>query len=146
MPLNTFTHTVTSEKVDFRSIGLIAGGSGITPVLQVSEALLATQANVKIGILYANQTEGDILCRDELNRLERDHPTRIKVWYTLDRPPTEGWKYSSGFINEEMVKEHLPKASEHTVTFMCGPPPMIKFACIPNLLKVGHAETTFFSF
>ena len=30
--------------------------------------------------------------------------------------------------------------------FMCGPPPMLKFACIPNLTKVGHKETNFFSF
>ena len=42
-----------------------------------------------------------------------------KVWYTVDRAP-EGWKYSTGFITEDMIRDHLPAASEHTYTFMCA--------------------------
>lgn len=37
----------------------------------------------------------------------------LQVWYTLDRPPPS-WAYSSGFINEDMIKEHLPSASADT--------------------------------
>ncbi len=29
---------------------------------------------------------------------------------------------------------------------MCGPPPMINFACIPNLKKIGYDEQDFISF
>ena len=61
------------------------------------------------------------------------------MWYTVDRAP-EGWKYSVGFIDEAMCRERLPAPSEHTYIFMCGPPPMLKFACRPNLDKLGHAE------
>ena len=45
-----------------------------------------------------------------------------------------------GFIDEGMCRERLPAPSEHTYIFMCGPPPMLKFACRPNLDKLGHAE------
>ena len=57
--------------------------------------------------------------------------------YTLDRPPTN-WAYSSGFISPDMISEHLPAPSESTVVVMCGPPPMIKFACRANLDKLGY--------
>ena len=64
----------------------------------------------------------------------------------LPAQPESGWRYSLGFINEEMVKAHLPPPSEKTVIFMCGPPPMIKFACKPNLEKAGHKEANLHCF
>ena len=56
------------------------------------------------------------------------------------------WKYSEGFINDEMIKEHFPAPGEDTFILMCGPPPMIQFACNPNLDKLGYAEETRFSY
>ena len=41
---------------------------------------------------------------------------------------------------EQMVREHLPAPSDDTVILMCGPPPMIQYACTPNLNAVGHAK------
>ena len=102
----------------------------------------ATQVE-EIRILYANQTEKDILCQDLLDECLKD--PRVKVWYTVDRAPP-GWKYSTGFIDEAMIREHMPPPADDTVVFMCGPPPMLKFACIPNLNKVGHSEANYFSF
>lgn len=119
-------------------IGMIAGGTGITPMLQVITAILNDpKDSTKISLLYANQTEDDILVRDLLEAHQKNHPDRFSLWYTLDRPNSD-WKYSQGFINQEMVENHLPAPSDSTVILMCGPPPMIKFACLPNLEKVGH--------
>lgn len=56
------------------------------------------------------------------------------------------WEYSKGFISEDMVREHLPLPSNETLILMCGPPPMIQFACNPNLDKVGHADSRRFTF
>ncbi len=56
----------------------------------------------------------------------------------MDRP-TEDWQYSSGFINEDMIREQLFPAGPSTICCLCGPPPMIKFACLPNLEKLGYA-------
>ena len=64
----------------------------------------------------------------------------VDVWYTLDQPP-DNWSYSSGFIDEAMVRNHLPAPGPKTYIFCCGPPPMIDFACKPNLEKVGHAAS-----
>merc|ERR1712032_179940 len=79
---NTFTNTLTGTKKPFRKIGFISGGSGITPTLQVVEALIADpKRNFDIWILFANQTEADILCRPQLDACEKD--PRVKVWYTV---------------------------------------------------------------
>jgi len=137
--LTTFTHTPSGDKTPFDTIGFIAGGSGITPVLQTTHALVADPATkVSVMILFANRSIEDILCKDLLDALEKD--PRVKVHYTLDVQPTTPWKYSLGFISEDMVRQALPPPAEKTVIFMCGPPPMINFACKPNLEKVGHKE------
>jgi NAD(P)H-flavin reductase len=45
----------------------------------------------------------------------------------------------SGFIDKKMVQEHLPAAGAGTHLLVCGPPPMIKFACKPAFEALGHA-------
>jgi len=129
-----------------KKIGMIAGGTGITPMLQVvNDILKHPEDKTEVSLLFANQTEEDILLREEIEEMVEENPGRLHVWYTLDRAQ-ENWSYSSGFVNEEMIKEHLPKSDEHSVILMCGPPPMIKFACIPNLEKLGFKPDQYFSF
>merc|ERR1711967_153216 len=92
-----------------------------------------------ISLIYANQTEDDILVRDMLEGLAAKHPKQLKIHYTLDRPP-KGWKYSEGFITDTMIAEHLPGPKEKSLVLMCGPPPMVKFACQANLDKLGYPK------
>lgn len=99
-------------------------------------------------LIFANQTEEDILLRKELEAIPKE---RFHLWYTLDRPPEKGWNYSTGFINKDMVAAHMPSktanaASNDTLLLMCGPPPMIKFACEPAFKEVGFTEDEFFAF
>lgn len=129
-----------------KHVGMIAGGTGITPMLQIISAIMKDPKDETVCyLLFANQTEKDILLRPELEEVLVNNPTRFKRWYTLDRAP-EGWAFSQGFISEEMVKNHLPPPGDDTLILMCGPPPMIQFACNPNLDKVGHAEDRRFTF
>eukprot|EP00958_Prasinococcus_capsulatus_P001618 scaffold141_cov410-Prasinococcus_capsulatus_cf.AAC.16 len=58
-------------------------------------------------LLFANQTENDILLRDEIEQWHTDPTVSFRRWYTLDRPG-DGWEYSQGFINEQMLKESMP--------------------------------------
>jgi len=125
----------------YRQLGLIAGGSGITPCLQVAAALLANPGlNVSIRILTANKTPADVLCMKELETLSAD--PRVEVWHTVSRrakdDPTP-WPYSSGRIDAAMLSARMPPPGDGTFVFMCGPPGMIDVACKPNLLKLGHA-------
>jgi cytochrome-b5 reductase len=136
-----------------RRLGLIAGGSGITPMYQILNEILKEQTSIvpgervdiKIWLLFANQTEQDILLRDELEQLAASNSDRFKLWYTIDRA-SEEWKYSKGFINETMLSEHMPPPGDDTLICICGPPPMIKFACIPNLDKLGYNESMRYTF
>ncbi|KAG4066767.1 hypothetical protein HA402_012834 [Bradysia odoriphaga] len=122
-----------------KRVNMIAGGSGITPMLQIIKAILKNSDDLtSICLLFANRTEDDILCRDELESIRDQYPHRVKLWLTLDLP-SDGWKYGSGFITAEMIKNHLFGPSNDTMTLICGPPPMIEFACNPNLDKLGYA-------
>lgn len=136
-------------------IGMIAGGTGITPMLQILTAIFTNPNDTTIvKLLYANQSEDDILVRPELEALAAQHPTRFSLHYTVDRPPatttTTAWKYSTGFITKEMIETHLfvkKKDGEDDASttkiqyFLCGPPPMIKFACLPNLEAMGDRKS-----
>lgn len=131
-----------------KNFGMIAGGTGITPMLQVIKAVLRDGSDKStMSLIYANQTEEDILVRDELESIAKQYPDRFRLHYTLDRPP-EGWSQSSGFITKEMIEANLPAPSGNgsTQIFMCGPPPMIKFACLPALKELGFTEDHWFAF
>lgn len=130
--------TVSKKEINAKMLGLMSGGTGITPMLQLIKAVLFDPNDqTKISLIFANQSEEDILVRDMLEDLQQKHPTRFKMHYTLDRPP-KGWQYSSGFITEDMIKAHLPPPGPASMTFACGPPPMVKFACKANLEKAGY--------
>ncbi|XP_044533461.1 NADH-cytochrome b5 reductase 3 [Gracilinanus agilis] len=129
-----------------KSVGMIAGGTGITPMLQIIRAIMKDPEDHTVcHLLFANQTEKDILLRSELEELRTQHSARFKLWFTVDKAP-EDWDYSQGFVNEDMIREHMPPPEAEPLILMCGPPPMIQYACIPNLDKVGYPKDLRFSF
>lgn len=135
-----------AEIVNVKNINLIAGGSGITPMLQlITEVFKRTGDKTNLALLYANQTEQDILLRDELDLIAAKQQEQFKVWYTVDRAAGT-WKFSTGFINENMIKDNLFPPSDDTITLMCGPPPMINFACLPALTSLGYKKELNFAY
>jgi len=127
-------------------VSMIAGGTGITPMLQLVRAVFRDPEDTTcLSLLFANQTEEDILLRAELEEVAEQHPDRFKLWYTVDRP-TEGWSYSSGFINADMIEKALFPPDCENLVLLCGPPPMINFACIPNLDKLGYGQERRFAY
>jgi len=122
------------------NIGMIAGGTGVTPMLQLVRAALKDASDkTTFSLLFANQSEADIMLRDELDSMAAGSGGRFKVWYTVDRAPPN-WKYSEGFISADMMKNHLPDHSPGNMILVCGPPPMIKFACLPAFENLGMTE------
>ncbi|KAG8342247.1 Oxidoreductase FAD binding domain [Trypanosoma vivax] len=131
---------------------MVAGGTGITPMMQIIRAILKSPEDpTRIWLVFANRTEEDILMREELTRYSED--PRVNVWYTLSREHQPGWEYSTGYVNEEMLRAHLPtphfietdkKREEHIFALICGPLPMLQDAVKPNLIKLGYSpEDTF---
>ncbi|OLY79584.1 NADH-cytochrome b5 reductase-like protein [Smittium mucronatum] len=122
-PIVKYQYTPNMKK----EIGMIAGGTGITPMLQVISKIAENpEDKTKVSLLFANVTEDDILLRNKLDQLQKDHPDQIKISYTLDKPP-KNWSGESGFVTPEMAKKYMPDPSlgDDTVVFVCGPPGMM---------------------
>lgn len=135
------------KDITVRKIGMIAGGTGITPMYQIIQAIINNpNDSTEMWLLFANQCEEDILMRKELEILSERHGDRFKLWYTLDRP-ADKWMYSKGYIDTEMLINHIPSPAKDTVVLLCGPIPMIDFCCFPSLKSVGFdIENQVFSF
>ena len=115
------TFMLDKEEFKVNKLGLVAGGTGITPCFQLIQYII-DQENGAVGLslIYANKTEEDILLLDKLEHYKRTG--KLSVFYTLDYPP-QGWKSGKGFVSSDMVKEHLGRPSE-TFVVHCGPPGM----------------------
>ncbi|XP_006870355.1 PREDICTED: NADH-cytochrome b5 reductase 2-like [Chrysochloris asiatica] len=134
------------EKKRVRHLGMIAGGTGITPMLQLIRNITKNPRDkTEMALIFANQTEEDILARVELEEITKTHSDQFKLWYTLDRPPS-GWRYDSGLITANMVKEYLPPPGEATLILVCGPPLMIQLVVHPNLEKLGYSKDMIFTY
>ncbi|KAG6884781.1 hypothetical protein C0993_008342 [Termitomyces sp. T159_Od127] len=109
---------------EFDEVALIGGGSGITPLYQVITHALADNSNkTKFKLLFSNVTEQDILLREDLDALQKKYPKHLDVVYLLDKPGPN-WTGPSGFINADVIKEHVAPASlgDKVKVFVCGPP------------------------
>jgi len=128
-----------------RAFGMLAGGTGITPMLQVIQAVLKNPKDkTKLSLIFANVTEEDILVRETLEGLAEKHPDQFSLFYTLNEAP-EGWTHGKGFVSTDMIKEHLPAPADDIQIVMCGPTPMNN-AMLANLGKLGYAEHMSFVF
>lgn len=128
----------------FSHVGMMAGGTGITPMLQVLQAAFRdSRDTTEFRLIYANKTENDILCREMLLDLKSRSNGRLNIDFTLDFPP-ENWIYSRGFINQEMIAKNLPGPQSKPIVLLCGPPPMVEFACKQNLLALGYGDVVCF--
>jgi cytochrome-b5 reductase len=107
------------------AIGMIAGGTGITPMLQIIRAVLKNPDDqTKLSLIYANVTFADILLKKELDELVNKHSNRFKVYYVLNNPP-EDWTGGVGFVSQDHISTYLPASSDRIKILMCGPPPML---------------------
>lgn len=123
-----------------KRIGMIAGGTGLTPCLQIIRAALKNiKDTTKIDFIYANVNYEDILLRDELDLLARKHPDRFKVTYFLNNPPDDSWTGGVGFVTKEAIQEKLPGPADDVKILMCGPPPMLD-ACKKHLDALGYQK------
>ncbi|XP_008775986.1 NADH--cytochrome b5 reductase 1-like [Phoenix dactylifera] len=128
-----------------RAFGMIAGGSGITPMFQVTRAILENPKDkTEVYLIYANVTYEDILLKEELDGLASNYPTRFKVYYVLNQPPDQ-WNGGVGFVSKEMIRVHCPAPAPDIQILRCGPPPMNK-AMASHLDDLGYPKEMQFQF
>lgn len=93
-----------------RHFGMIAGGTGITPMLQVARAVQRGRKSgdkTKVDLIFANVNPEDILLKEDLDKLAREDPD-FNVYYVLNNPP-EKWAGGVGFVTADMIKVSLNK-------------------------------------
>jgi len=110
-----------------KEIVLVAGGTGVTPMLQVIEEVLSNpQDKTQVTLIFANVSEKDILLKERLDILKAAHPN-FHVYYILDKP-TAAWRGLSGFVNKDLLAKLLPPPSlgDDIRVYVCGPPGFYK--------------------
>jgi cytochrome-b5 reductase len=128
-----------------RAFGMLAGGSGITPMFQVARAILENRNDyTDVHLIYANVTLEDILLKEELDGLSTKYPNRFKLYYVLNEAPEE-WNGGVGFVSKEMIEAHLPAPASNIQILRCGPPPMNK-AMAGHLEAIGYTSEMQFQF
>ncbi|KAI4341188.1 hypothetical protein MLD38_025944 [Melastoma candidum] len=128
-----------------RAFGMLAGGSGITPMFQVARAILENPKDrTNVHLIYANVTQEDILLKEELEDLAACYPDRFKVYYVLNQPP-EVWNGGVGFVSKDMIQTHCPAPGPGIQILRCGPPPMNK-AMAAHLESLGYTPEMQFQF
>jgi len=133
------------REMNVSRLSFVCGGTGITPFFQIAKDIIRDPSDkTELNLIYCNKSEEDILLRKEID--EWIAVGRVNVWYVLDAPPAD-WKFGSGFVNEAMIRDHLPAPAEDHLVLFCGPPIMADRAVVPNLEKVGHdVENNFMRF
>uniref|UniRef100_A0A672I423 cytochrome-b5 reductase n=1 Tax=Salarias fasciatus TaxID=181472 RepID=A0A672I423_SALFA len=110
----------------FREVAMIAGGTGITPMLQLIRRITAEPSDrTKCSLIFANQNV-------------------VQMWRTWSRC-FRTW-FGSGFVTRDMMEQRLPAAAPDVLVVLCGPPAMIQNACLPNLDRLGHQPHNIFTY
>jgi NAD(P)H-flavin reductase len=130
-----------------KTFNMLAGGSGITPCMQIAAEILRHPLDLtKISLIFACRSEDDLLMRSTLDSWATKFPDKFKIHYILSDCWPKDWKYSSGFVNKTLFEKELYPASDDCYNLMCGPPIMLEKGCAPNLVALGHDEEKIFSF
>ncbi|RKP17539.1 hypothetical protein ROZALSC1DRAFT_30664 [Rozella allomycis CSF55] len=126
---------------EFKHIGMIAGGTGITPMFQVlQKAMRNPNDKTKFTLIFGNVTEDDILLRTDLEKLVLNNPERFNIVYLLDKP-SPNWHGESGYVNEKLVKQYMPSPDdEYSKILICGPPGMVGAVCGPKAPDYSQGE------
>jgi len=114
------------EANKWKNIGMIAGGTGITPMLQVCDAIFSNpEDKTHVTLLFCNSTLKDVLLRERLDELVKKHPDQFKVIHAVTFTKDEDDKnlyQESGHVTREMLEKYMPKPADDVLIYTCGPP------------------------
>lgn len=128
-----------------KCVGMIAGGVGISPMIQIlRHAIVQGNNDVQLKLLYGAVTLDELVYYKDLLDIVALHHN-IKVTFYLNNPP-EGWKGGVGFINEEAIKRELAPPGEGVRVILCGPPGMCRSLKPVISGNCGYTSDMFYSF
>jgi ferredoxin-NADP reductase len=115
---------------------LVAGGSGIVPLMAMLRHRAAAGSHVPARLLYSSRTFEDIIYREELDQQAIADPD-LMVSHTLTRGQPPGWTSYSRRIDLDLLREVIGPADSHSRAYICGPTPFVEVAAT-SLLSLGY--------
>lgn len=109
----------------------------------IEEVLRNPDDATELRLLFANVSPDDIICKSRIDDLARQHPTRLKVHYVVDKAPA-GWRGGVGYVTSAMLKEHMPAPGKDAMVFVCGPPGLMNAVSGDKAKDKSQGELTGF--
>jgi len=113
---------------------LVAGGSGIVPLMAMIRTRAAADDDTETRLLYSSRSQDDVIYRDELERLSGNGLT---VVHTLTDSQPPGWTSYARRVDAGMLAEVTPAPAERPRFYVCGPTPFVE-AVAESLVQLGH--------
>lgn len=114
---------------------LVAGGSGIVPLMAMIRHRLAGGSEVPITLLYSARSPHDVIYRTELDGLASQHGIEVIQTFTRSQPP--GWTGYSRRIDAALLAEVAPAPDIQPLTYICGPTALVE-AAASGMVALGH--------
>ena len=124
------------EAKDGGPLLLVAGGSGVVPLMAMLRHRAAVSSDVPARLLYSSRSYEEIIYRKELERLSATDDS-LEVIHTLTRSRPKGWSGYDRRIDLKMLKEVGPPPAERPLAFVCGLTPLVE-AVATALVGIGH--------
>ena len=126
------------EAADGGPLLLVAGGSGVVPLMAMLRHRAAAGSDVPARLLFSSRTWEDVIFRDELERLTGGS---LEVLHTLTRSQPQGWSGYGRRVDTEMLREAAWAPDAGAQTFVCGPTSFVE-AVAGGLVELGHDPAT----
>ena len=115
---------------------LVAGGSGVVPLMAMLRHRAATGSQVPVRLLYSSRSLDDVIFREELERLAAAGDG-LTVTHALTRAQPPGWTGYARRIDEVMLEEVGWRPGERPLAYVCGPTRLVE-AVAGQLVALGH--------
>ena len=114
---------------------LIAGGSGIVPLMSMLRHRAAAGAMTATRLLYSSRNFEDVIYYNELEKLRAEN-NGLQIFHTLTRSQPVGWEGYARRIDQNMLKEVAGPMDSSVQVFICGPTLLVE-AAANTLVKIG---------
>jgi ferredoxin-NADP reductase len=126
----------TWEATDGGPLLLVAGGSGIAPLMAMIRHRAVAGSDAPTRLLYSSRSREEIIHAEELDRLAASDAS-LEVVHTLTRAQPPGWKGYRRRIDKEMLGEVAWRPQERPLAFICGPTSLVETTATA-LVELGH--------
>jgi ferredoxin-NADP reductase len=113
---------------------LIAGGSGLVPLMAMLRHRAANSSTVEARLLLSGRSLDDALYRDELAELTGDG---LVTRFTFTREPPPDWRGFARRIDAEMLRTVGPSPHQRPRIYVCGPTAFVERGA-DVLVQLGH--------